>query len=153
MRPDNHRSPGQITLGCIILCSFIVIASGCAGAGAGAGATAGAAASSQAEMPRFAGTWDGSFDGGMVYGGMRLVLNYENDTYTGTLEFEVEGSGMSSDVSKFETEGNKFSFWTNVEGMDVKYEGTLEGVTMAGILEAYMGSDVMGEGTFTLTKK
>lgn len=149
MRPYNHRSQGQITLGCLILCSFIVIISGCAGAGAGAGA----AASSRVEAARFAGTWEGGFDAGMIVGDLRMVLNYTDNTYKGTLQFDVEGQLMSSDVSEFATEGNSFSFWTSVEGMDVFYKGTIEGEELTGILEAYMGSEVMGEGTFYFVKK
>ena len=151
MRQNNHRSPGLIVPGSMILLAFIIISSGCAGAAAGAGA--GATASSRVEVARFAGTWEGGFDAGTVFGDMRLVLNYEDDTYNGILLFDVEGQSISGDILKFATEGNSFSFWTSVEGMDVLYEGTIEGNELTGTLEAYMGNEVMGEGTFFFVKK
>ena len=149
MRQNNQRSHGLIAPSGLIILSFIVITSGCAGAGAGAGA----AASSRTEVPRFAGTWEGGFDAGMVFGDMRLLLDYEDDAYNGILQFDIEGESLSSDVLKFAIEGNSFSFWINIEGMDVLYQGTIEGNELTGTLEAYMGSDVMAEGTFFFVKK
>lgn len=89
----------------------------------------------------------------MIVGDLRMVLNYTDNTYKGTLQFDVEGEIMSSDVFNFESEGSSFSFWTSVEGMDVQYKGTIEGDRLTGILEAYAGSEVMGEGTFYFVKK
>ncbi len=149
MIQNNHGSQGLIATGGLILFSFIVIASGCAGAGAGAGA----AASSRTEVPRFAGMWEGGFDAGMYVGDMRLVLDYEDNAYKGVLQFDIEGESMSSDIFNFESEGSTFSFWTTVEEIDVFYKGMIEGEKLTGILEAYAGSEVMAEGTFFLIKK
>lgn len=125
--------------------SLILIASGCAGAGK--------TATRAPSQPVFAGMWEGSFDAGEMAGGMKLVLNKDGESYSGVLQVDVQGESISGDVYNFESEGNTFTFASYFEGFDIMFRGAMEAEKMTGTFEAFMGSDAIGGGTFSFTRK
>jgi len=96
--------------------------------------------------------WEGTFDAGEMAGGMKLVLNYEDKSYSGMLQVDMQGEIVSGPVYNFESEGNSFTFDVNIEDIDVIFAGTVEGEIMTGMFEAFIG-ELVAEGTFYFTRK
>jgi hypothetical protein len=145
MNQHNYISHSLTRSTTWIVLSLILIASGCAGSGIASGRTS--------SQPVFAGMWEGTFDAGEMAGGMKLVLNYEDKSYSGMLQVDMQGEIVSGPVYNFESEGNSFTFDVNIEDIDVIFEGTVEGEKMTGVFEAFMGSELVAEGTFYFTRK
>lgn len=145
MNGNNHASHRPSLSTVWILLSLTLIAAGCAGAAT--------TTTTLPAQPSFAGMWEGTFDAGEIAGDMRLVLNKEGDSYTGVLQVTVQGESISGDIFNFESEGNSFTFASSIEDFDLLFKGTIEESKLTGLFEAYMGSEMMGEGTFNFIKR
>lgn len=142
---QHLRKPQGIPVlsGCIALI-LLIVAAGCAASGK--------ATDRAPDRPLFAGTWEGTFEAEGIQGWMRLVLNTEEDSYSGTVEVDVEGELVSGSVFDFSSEGNALSFKTSFDEIGVAYKGTIEGESMTGTLEAFMQGQYVAGGTFSLKK-
>ncbi|MFC1530284.1 hypothetical protein ACFL6R_06175 [Gemmatimonadota bacterium] len=139
----------------IALCAMIVTIAGCAGSAATTTAEAGRGSRGAGDATAlYAGNWEGSFDISLGAGGLMLVLNHDDGSWTGEVTFDADGEIVSGAIESFVITEDGCSFQTLVQGeADVMFTGKLAEGSLAGMIEIYAQGQMMADGTFVLTKK
>lgn len=103
---------------------------------------------------RFAGTWEGTFDGDAA-GKLAMNLNPADDgKHTGKISVAMqEGEKYETDIKTLSLEGDKLIVkYTDPNGGEATLEGTSDGKTAQGKWTYRQNDAVAGSGEWKLTK-
>ncbi len=120
-------------------------------------ATAVAALAALSTADAQAQAWDGTFKGSFVTDGpsgtMTLTFKKDGEAWKVANLMEAEGAPPASEPRDLKLEGSTFKFAQTFGDIDVMFQGTIDGDTIKGTLEAYQGGALIGSGSFDLKKQ
>jgi len=147
------RTPRRSIAVGLALCATIVLFAGCAGS-AGTSqeqAATGGGASDAAAL--YVGSWAGSFDLSMAAGSLQVTFNYDGTVWSGELNLDADGQSLGGAVENFTITEDGCTFTCFIEMADLFLIGHLEEGSLVGVMEVYAESELVADGTFTLSKK